>query len=990
MSTRSSSSSWPCPTTRSPASPASSGCTAARRWSTPAGSSAPRSSRRRWRPGPRPARSIRWSRSPTTTGPSRPARRDHRDRGRRPARCDLLAELAEAIGAVPVRLAPGSKAAYHAAAVLAAGGFVALLDAIARARRAWRASTRAGALAIYLPLSSRPWATPGRSASTPRSPGRSSRGDAGTLERAPGGARHHAPDALDAAIARAARAGDRARRAAWRRSTPEAAARARGRHLRSGPDAVRCGHAAQHRREVRGPSGGAVRPPVRPGPRAPARAPSQRHAFRRCAGRAGPCCASPDLGPLAALRAPWRAIRPRPTAARRSAAGSRPGRGLPLDALGSPGRDRRARAAPRRGAAEAGRPPPPPAASSSGTEGTGSSSSCGSPAARARRRDLDPAQGHARRRRDDRGRPRSARWARRPGSRSRSSRRFDSIEYWFVQSRHAHPQDRPLLPDGPRPAATWRATTTSSTRSAGWPSTRRPRLLTFETERALVAARRASWPPIAVGSASAEHRPGRERRRDRSDDAAHAPRDAAARHGTRRSAPGSSTSAAGRCPSSTRASSTSTAPCASAPACSTCRTWASCGSRARRPAPASPRALVTDPPPLAVGRAHYSMICAADGGIIDDLIVYRLAEERFLVVPNASNAQVVSRRARGAPRGPRRASSTTARCATSLVAVQGPRAAEILAAAHRRRPRRAPLLRDRRGPRWPGMPALVARTGYTGEDGFELFVDVERGRRLWDALAEAGRAARRWRRSASGARDTLRLEAGMPLYGNELDRDTNPFEAGLGRVVKLDKAGDFVGRAALEKVAARGPAKQLVGLVVRGPRHRPSRLPGPRGRATAPAWSPAGTMSPTLGTPIAMAYVAPGDAEPGTMLEVEIRDAARPGRGRRRCRSTSGRLTRRALAPTRAASRSTPRRLRRSPAVRRRDDAQEVAAMVPADLRYTKDHEWVRVEGDEATVGITAVRGGPAGRRRLRGAARGRAGPSSSSRRSASSSRSRP
>ena len=114
-----------------------------------------------------------------------------------------------------------------------------------------------------------------------------------------------------------------------------------------------------------------------------------------------------------------------------------------------------------------------------------------------------------------------------------------------------------------------------------------------------------------------------------------------------------------------------------------------------------------------------------------------------------------------------------------------------------------------------GIPALVARTGYTGEDGFEVFVETGRTVELWDALLTAVRSADGVP-VGLGARDTLRLEAGMPLYGNELDRDTNPYDAGLGRVVKLDKPGDFVGRAALERIAAAGPAKRLVGLVVEG------------------------------------------------------------------------------------------------------------------------------------------------------------------------------
>ncbi len=168
-----------------------------------------------------------------------------------------------------------------------------------------------------------------------------------------------------------------------------------------------------------------------------------------------------------------------------------------------------------------------------------------------------------------------------------------------------------------------------------------------------------------------------------------------------------------------------------------------------------------------------------------------------------------------------------------------------------------------------GIHANVARTGYTGEDGFELFVDVERAGALWDIVLDAGRD-HGLVPVGLGARDTLRLEAGMPLYGNELDARTNPYQAGLGRVVKLGKEGDFVGRAALEKVAKDGVDRRLVGLVLRErgiARHGYPVLDaaGPTGVVTS------GTMSPTLGQAIAMAYVAPANAEPGTMLAVEIR-----------------------------------------------------------------------------------------------------------------------
>jgi aminomethyltransferase len=278
-------------------------------------------------------------------------------------------------------------------------------------------------------------------------------------------------------------------------------------------------------------------------------------------------------------------------------------------------------------------------------------------------------------------------------------------------------------------------------------------------------------------------------------------------------------------------------------------------------------ALVTNPPVLREGRAHYSMICAADGGIVDDLIVYRLGPERFLVVANASNAPVVSD-ALAERIAKFKAVLDDRSLAMALCAIQGPRSVEIF------RPITDVDLDTLRyyaiaEGTVAGITALVARTGYTGEDGFEVFVDTDRAVELWDALMAAGSAAG-LAPIGLGARDTLRLEAGMPLYGNELDRSTNPYEANLGRVVKLDKPGDFIGRAALEKVARDGVARRLVGLMMRGrgiARHGYPVLAD--ARATGVVTS--GTHSPSLGEAIAMAHVATADAEPGTMLDVEIR-----------------------------------------------------------------------------------------------------------------------
>ncbi len=304
-------------------------------------------------------------------------------------------------------------------------------------------------------------------------------------------------------------------------------------------------------------------------------------------------------------------------------------------------------------------------------------------------------------------------------------------------------------------------------------------------------------------------------------------------------------------------------------------------------------ALVTDPPALAVGRAHYSMICAPEGGVIDDLIVYRLAPEHFMIVANAGNAPLVAEEL-GARIGGFDAALDDASLRTSLVAIQGPLAMSVL----------APLTDvDLSSLRYyaiaeghvAGHEALVARTGYTGEDGFECFVAWGEGTDVFEALLEAG-APQGVVPVGLGARDTLRLEAGMPLYGNELTRETTPFDAGLGRVVKFGKPGDFVGRAALQAAQERGRTKALVGLVVRGrgiARHgypvfggsgvgsREGAVPG-AGTADASTSTAAvgsvtsGTQSPTLGEAIAMAYVPPTHADAGTMLEVAIRETRVP------------------------------------------------------------------------------------------------------------------
>ncbi|MCY9782384.1 glycine cleavage system aminomethyltransferase GcvT [Nocardiopsis sp. EMB25] len=279
-------------------------------------------------------------------------------------------------------------------------------------------------------------------------------------------------------------------------------------------------------------------------------------------------------------------------------------------------------------------------------------------------------------------------------------------------------------------------------------------------------------------------------------------------------------------------------------------------------------ALVGHLSKVKVGRARYTMITAADGGVLDDLIVYRLGEEEYLVVANAANVSVVAEalteRAKAFD-----VEVTDQSAEYALIAVQGPRAVDIL----------APLTdAELDGIRYyagyehtvAGVPVLLARTGYTGEDGFEIFIrPADRAPHVWKTLMAAG-AEYGLVPAGLSARDTLRMEAGMPLYGQELTADLTPFDAGLGRVVKFDKPGDFVGRAALEESARTARERRLIGLASRG--RRPLR----KGQDVLRDGAVVGTItsgapSPTLGRPIAMAYVD-GDLDTTTgAFTVDVR-----------------------------------------------------------------------------------------------------------------------
>lgn len=290
--------------------------------------------------------------------------------------------------------------------------------------------------------------------------------------------------------------------------------------------------------------------------------------------------------------------------------------------------------------------------------------------------------------------------------------------------------------------------------------------------------------------------------------------------------------------------------------------------------------LVSRAHDLEIGRSRYTMLCDDAGGVIDDLIVTRL-EERFLLIVNAANtgAALAVLRDTCATHG----ADVHHRDGHVLLALQGPAAAQVLAAASaadlavgvpdatRLRPFRAVTTRV------AGVGTIVARTGYTGEDGYELACDdVSGGRRVWDALHAAG-GSQGLLPCGLAARDTLRLEAGLPLHGHELGADLGPFETGFGRIVHLDDGRVFRGRASLERIANEGPARRIVGLIAEGrraPRAGYPVLAGDRVVGTVTSGAP----SPTLGVPIALAAVATARAEVGTALHVDIRGTLVPAR----------------------------------------------------------------------------------------------------------------
>jgi aminomethyltransferase len=267
---------------------------------------------------------------------------------------------------------------------------------------------------------------------------------------------------------------------------------------------------------------------------------------------------------------------------------------------------------------------------------------------------------------------------------------------------------------------------------------------------------------------------------------------------------------------------------------------------------------------LVPGRAHYSLLLDNEGGILDDILVYCMAPDEYLVVVNAGNTDKDRQWLEGklVPGVALQDSSLV----TALIALQGPAAQEVLQPLCT-----GPLGELRRFQFAAGIvadvPCIVSRTGYTGEDGFELFTqgDVTH---VWNALLAAGEG--RVKPCGLGARDVLRIEAGNVLYGHEIWDEVNPLSAGLMWTVKLNK-GAFLGRESLERFLAAGPALVLVGLASASravPRQDyPIRKDGQDvGVVTS------GTFSPTLNKPIGMGYVPPELAQPGTQVDVVIRE----------------------------------------------------------------------------------------------------------------------
>lgn len=278
------------------------------------------------------------------------------------------------------------------------------------------------------------------------------------------------------------------------------------------------------------------------------------------------------------------------------------------------------------------------------------------------------------------------------------------------------------------------------------------------------------------------------------------------------------------------------------------------------------RMTTNDVSKLADGQAQYTLMCYPDGGVVDDLLVYRLAPGSYMLVVNASNIDkdfswLKEHLIDGV-------TLKDVSNETALLALQGPRAAEIMAQAAGAEVAALPPFHFSGNVKVCGMDALVSRTGYTGEDGFEIYVGAGQAPQVWKGLMSAGEPLGLVP-AGLGARDTLRFEARLPLYGQELSPSISPLEAGVGMFVKLAK-GDFIGRGALQKQKDSGVPRKLIGIemVDRGiPRTHYPVYAGERliGEVTT------GTQSPTLKRSLGLALIDSEFAAQGTEVQVEIR-----------------------------------------------------------------------------------------------------------------------
>jgi aminomethyltransferase len=292
------------------------------------------------------------------------------------------------------------------------------------------------------------------------------------------------------------------------------------------------------------------------------------------------------------------------------------------------------------------------------------------------------------------------------------------------------------------------------------------------------------------------------------------------------------------------------------------------------------RTLTNDVRKLTPGQGQYTLMCNERGGVVDDLYAYRLNATDFLLIINASRIEADVAWLEQANGG--QADLKNASDAFGAVALQGPAAVEFVDAAlpgaacgGTAVQKISELKKNQIGLfRFEGATIYVGRTGYTGEDGFEVVAPAEKIEAVWHKLLAAGQSFG-LKPAGLGARDTLRTEVCYPLYGHELDEDTTPIEAGVGFFVALDK-GDFTGRAVLAEQKANGVKKKLVAFKATE-KSAPPRPHYPiRANGVVIGQVVSGTQSPSLGIGIGMGYVPPEFAKPGTGLEIEIRGKSAP------------------------------------------------------------------------------------------------------------------